>query len=111
MAVKDRQAGRTAPGESQRIDRPLCVDLDGTLVATDVLWESVVRLLRTRPGFLFLLPVWACRGRAFLKGQVAQRVELEPATLPYRQDVLAFLRHEKQTGRRIYLATDRKSVV
>lgn len=105
MAVKDRQAGRTAPGESQRIDRPLCVDLDGTLVATDVLWESVVRLLRTRPGFLFLLPVWACRGRAFLKGQVAQRVELEPATLPYRQDVLAFLRHEKQTGRRIYLAT------
>jgi hypothetical protein len=44
----------------------LCVDLDGTLIKTDLLFESVVRLLKYKPWLLFLLPVWLCRGKAVL---------------------------------------------
>ncbi|OQW93225.1 MAG: hypothetical protein BWK79_12305, partial [Beggiatoa sp. IS2] len=46
---------------------PLCVDLDGTLIATDSLWESALILLRTQPLAAFLLPVWLLRGKAYLK--------------------------------------------
>ena len=37
---------------------PLCVDLDGTLIKTDLLWESLVRLLKNNPLYLLAVPVW-----------------------------------------------------
>jgi hypothetical protein len=83
----------------------LCVDLDGTLLATDLLWLSVGRLLRRRPATALLLPLWLLRGRARLKREVARRVPLDPAALPYRGDVLEFLRLEVAAGRRLVLAT------
>ena len=46
------------------LDVPLCVDLDGTLIATDLLWESTLALLRTHPFDMVLLPVWLRKGRA-----------------------------------------------
>ena len=84
---------------------PLCVDLDGTLIPTDLLWESVLRLIARNPLYLFALPFWLMRGRACLKSQVAQRVELNVATLPYREDFLEHLRGEHARGRQIVLAT------
>lgn len=84
---------------------PLCVDLDGTLIATDSLWESALILLRTQPLAAFLLPLWLLRGKAYLKQQIAQRVTLPVETLPYRQVVLDFLRQEQQHGRKLVLAT------
>src|SRR5271165_1806662 len=42
---------------------PLCVDLDGTLVRTDLLWESLVRLLRRNPLYALAVPFWFLRGR------------------------------------------------
>ena len=59
------------PGEP-----PLFVDLDGTLVRTDTLVESVLALLRRRPLMLFVLPFWLLRGKALLKEEIARRVEL-----------------------------------
>ena len=47
--------------------RPLCVDLDGTLLATDMLWESIVLLARQRPARLALLPFWLLGGKASFK--------------------------------------------
>jgi len=89
-----------------RVSSPvLCVDLDGTLIRGNVLWECVLVLLKTRPVTLLWLPLWLLRGRAYLKQQVAARVELNPARLPYRQQVLDLLREEKQNGRRIALVT------
>jgi hypothetical protein len=32
---------------------PLCIDLDGTLIATDTLWEGLVSVLISRPWLLF----------------------------------------------------------
>ena len=92
-----------APPENQI---PLVVDLDGTLIRTDLLWEHLARLLRRNP--LWILPVliwWLCRGRAYLKKQLARRVKIDPAALPYHEKFLAFLREQKSAGRKLVLAT------
>ncbi|MBH0237122.1 UbiA family prenyltransferase [Methylobrevis albus] len=84
---------------------PCCVDLDGTLVATDTLHEGVLALLKLNPLFLFLLPYWLLHGKARLKREVALRTRLDPALLPYRPEVLAALHDCRANGRRIYLTT------
>jgi 4-hydroxybenzoate polyprenyltransferase len=84
---------------------PLVVDLDGTLIKTDLLWESLARLLRRNPFQLFPVLFWWTRGRAFLKKKLAARVTIDPATLPFNEPFLAFLREQKRTGRKLVLAT------
>jgi apolipoprotein N-acyltransferase len=84
---------------------PLCVDLDGTLIKTDLAWESIARLLRRNPLLLFQILFWWTRGQAFLKQQLAKRVSIDPATLPYNEPFLAFLREQKNAGRKLVLAT------
>ena len=84
---------------------PLVVDLDGTLIRTDLLVESVCSLVRQEPRALFALPVWLAKGRAHLKREIAQRVQLDPALHPYRTDLLDYLRAEREKGRQIVLAT------
>lgn len=84
---------------------PLCVDLDGTLIATDLLWESLFAMIRKRPMDLVRLPFWLLGGRANLKRRIAERVVLDPGTLPYRAEVIGFLEEEKARGRHLVLAT------
>jgi 4-hydroxybenzoate polyprenyltransferase len=83
----------------------LAVDLDGTLIKTDLLLESVCRLLREKPFALFALPLWLLKGRAHLKREIAQRVQLDPVLLPYRTALLDWLHTEREKGRHIVLAT------
>jgi 4-hydroxybenzoate polyprenyltransferase len=85
--------------------RPLVVDLDGTLVKTDLLVESICGLLRQQPLALFALPIWLLKGRAHLKAEIAQRIQLDPTLLPYRAPLLDYLRAEHDKGRSIVLAT------
>jgi 4-hydroxybenzoate polyprenyltransferase/phosphoserine phosphatase len=84
---------------------PLAVDLDGTLVKSDLLIEGIAGLLRQQPLALLALPLWLLRGRAYLKRQIAGRVELDPTLLPYRTALLDYLRSEHDKGRSIVLAT------
>jgi len=84
---------------------PLAVDLDGTLIRSDMLWESLVLLLRHNPFTALLVPFWWMRGRAYLKQQIAARVEVDPASLPYHGEFLVWLREQKRTGRKLVLAT------
>ncbi|MEM1378316.1 MAG: UbiA family prenyltransferase [Pseudomonadota bacterium] len=84
---------------------PLAVDLDGTLIAGDLLWEAVFILLRKGPWTLFLFPLWLSRGKAAFKAEIFSRVEIEPSALVYRPEVLAWLEVQKSTGREIVLAT------
>ncbi len=86
-------------------NRPVCVDLDGTLFRGDLLVESVIALLKINPLFLFLLPVWLIGGKAHLKQQIANRVDIDPVALPYNKPFLAWLRKQKKAGRPIVLAT------
>lgn len=85
--------------------RTLCVDLDGTLIATDMLWESAFSVLKVRPWLLLMLPVWLSRGRAHLKHRLAEAAHIDFSTLPYRQHVLDLLETEKGRGRAVVLAT------
>jgi 4-hydroxybenzoate polyprenyltransferase/phosphoserine phosphatase len=82
----------------------LCVDLDGTLVRTDTLKESLIALLRRRPWLLIALPWWLMRGRTHFKAKVAA-FDFDPSDLPYNEDLVAYLRAERATGRRVVLAT------
>ena len=84
---------------------PLVVDLDGTLIATDSLFEAALALLKKQPACFLLFFVWALRGKAFLKAEIAQRLQLSVENLPYRLEVLAFLNLEREAGRKLVLAT------
>ncbi len=84
---------------------PLCVDLDGTLIRTDLLWESVVLLARRRPLAMMLLPFWLARGKAHLKEKLARAVRIDAATLPYNEALVEHLRRERASGRRLLLVT------
>jgi phosphoserine phosphatase len=85
--------------------RPLCVDLDGTLVATDTLVEATLALIRRRPWTVLQMPGWLLRGPAALKGEVAQRQQVDAAALPYRDEVVTFVRDARLMGRRVLLTT------
>ena len=84
---------------------PLAVDLDGTLIATDLLWEGLFLLLRKNPLFLFMVPVWLASGPARLKCEIAARIDIDATGLPYRDEVISRLRDERANGRQIILAT------
>lgn len=84
---------------------PLFVDLDGTLLFTDLLGEGIVRCIRRNPACLFSLPVWLAKGRPHLKRQVAERELLDMASLPWNEELINFLQHQRSTGRTIVLST------
>ncbi len=84
---------------------PLYVDLDGSLLATDSLHESLVRLLVRKPWTIFPALGWLFGGKARFKSRIASAQQLDPETLPYREAVVDYLRAERATGRRILLAT------
>ena len=98
------ETAQTGPKVPTRIP-PLAVDLDGTLLKTDLLLESFLVLLKRKPFCMFLLPLWLLKGKAYLKQQIAARVELDADTLPYRTELLDYLRRERDEGRHLVLAT------
>ena len=104
MELYSLRTGLHRPATTET-DVPLCVDLDGTLLRTDMVWESLVRLLKQNPLYLVLVPGWLLRGRAYLKAEIAARVEMEVSALPYNQDLLDFIQAEKRAGRYIMLVT------
>jgi 4-hydroxybenzoate polyprenyltransferase len=89
----------------ERIRRPLYVDMDGTVLATDVLWEMLIRLMRTRPWLLIRAPFWLIKGKAFFKRQLVSHITLNPALLPYHEPVIDYLNRERRKGREVILAT------
>ena len=78
--------GVSASGIDEAV--PLCVDLDGTLIRSDLLVESALALIARNPLSLFAMLIWLMRGKAFLKKQIAQRIELDASSLPYNCEVL-----------------------
>lgn len=83
---------------------PLAVDLDGTLVLSDTLHESILALLRGNPLLLFVMPFWLLGGKARFKREIARRLVPDPASLPYNEPLLAWLR-EQRPGRKLILAS------
>jgi 4-hydroxybenzoate polyprenyltransferase len=84
---------------------PLCVDLDGTLIYSDLLFESALLLIKRNPLYLLRMVLWLFAGKAACKAQIAARVTLNPAALPYNGDLLGWLKAERQAGRSLWLCT------
>jgi 4-hydroxybenzoate polyprenyltransferase len=84
---------------------PLIVDLDGTLIHTDMLHESALRVSRDRPLDVLRIPLWLLQGKAVLKSELASRSSFDASLLPYNESLLAWLKEERAAGRRIVLCT------
>lgn len=84
---------------------PLCVDLDGTLLKTDTLFELMARVLVRQPWMIVMLFIWLLRGKHILKYQLAKRCQLAPDLLPYNPELLAYLKAARHAGRKIFLVT------
>ena len=97
--ISPAPVARDAPGV------PLAVDLDATLVKSDMLMESLVAALKRAPWLVVAIPFWLARGRARLKSELAQRADIDVAVLPYDEGVLAELRRARAAGRTLVLAT------
>lgn len=99
------------PGSAAASPRPLAVDLDGTLLRSDLMWEGLARVVLRRPWRLPAIGLALLGGRAAFKARVAAAVELDPAGLPWREDLLDWVRAERRRGRRIVLATAADRVI
>ncbi|MFT3802272.1 MAG: UbiA family prenyltransferase [Burkholderiaceae bacterium] len=84
---------------------PLVVDLDGTLVHTDLLVESALVLAKSSPLSLARLPSWLAAGKASLKANIAARAQVDVDALPYCEPVLTMIEAARQEGRPVVLAT------
>jgi 4-hydroxybenzoate polyprenyltransferase/phosphoserine phosphatase len=104
MAV-DVRLEKSAGGDAVGAQRVLFVDLDGTLVRTDLLHEGLV--LAAKRGFGSLGGVlWRLvRDKASGKRLLAERFTPDVGQLPYRADVLAFLAEQRSQGVKVVLAT------
>ena len=103
---KESVAGenRSASGDPGLV-RPLFVDLDGTLIQTDLLHEAILTLAFRAPRELLGI-FWGTRhSRAALKQQLARVVHPDAATLPYRQEVRTLIEMHRARGGRTVLAT------
>jgi 4-hydroxybenzoate polyprenyltransferase len=100
-AAADLKSCMTDPA----LHHPLVVDLDGTLIKSDLLFETATSLVVRRPLAAFYLFGWLMRGKPELKARLAGAVTVDVATLPYNQELVAWLREQKAQGRRLVLAT------
>ena len=108
------QSGQSVAPESvvaQVANEPLCVDLDGTLVKSDTLLDTVIVLARQSPVSLLQFPKWIAQGKAAFKQKVSALAAIDVVHLPYNQPLLEYLRQQHAEGREIYLATGADTVL
>jgi len=85
--------------------RTVVVDLDGTLISSDLLVESIFVFLRATPLLFFKLILWLIGGKANLKQKLADDIAPCVDTLPYNQPLLVWLKALRADGARLVLAT------
>src|SRR5437899_3180556 len=87
------------------IDVPVVVDLDGTLIRTDLLVESAFAHLGENPLRILSLFTMLMRGKAALKAGIAAETPIDAVHLPYDERVLALIEEARREGRKIYIAS------
>ena len=83
----------------------LIVDLDHTLIDTDLLVKSSIGVLRKNPWLILHYFLWLSKGKGYLKDQLVRRFEINVTHLPYNQTVINYVRQRKDEGSRVILAT------
>jgi 4-hydroxybenzoate polyprenyltransferase len=84
---------------------PLVIDLDGTLLRTDLLLETGVEFIRHRPLELLKVLGWLIKGKAELKEGLALATDIDVSVLPYDPSVIELIKAERTKGRTVILAT------
>ncbi|MCB1196809.1 MAG: UbiA family prenyltransferase [Deltaproteobacteria bacterium] len=84
---------------------PLCVDLDNTLVMSDLLLENILNSVKKRPQTLLIMPWWLLRGRQYFKHKVEEHTNIAFEMLPYREEVLELIGKKKREGASVYLVS------
>lgn len=92
-------------GATDASDYPLVLDLDGTLLRTDLLLEAALQYAKKSPHTAFLLIWWALKGIAHLKHQLALRTEVAIALLPVNEQLVSYAREAADSGRTVVAAT------
>lgn len=84
---------------------PLCVDLDGTLVRTNTLFEAALSAIKKNPLVIFDIAAAGLRSKAAVKHTIGIYSVMDPKTLPYNAEFLAWLKNQHTQGRTLILAT------
>lgn len=88
------------------MSNPLVVDLDGTLLKSDMLWESFFTFIKSMPWRFYLPIIWLCiGGKRYLKTRLAEHVNIPIEHLPFDAIIVSWLTSAKEAGRRLILAT------
>lgn len=90
---------------SQKPNIPLCVDLDGTLIRSDIMLESFVRAFKRHLYIVFMVPFWLMQGKQHLKRELANRSEIDVENLPYDYEFLEYLKAQFGEKRELVLVT------
>ena len=85
--------------------KPLIVDLDGTLLKGDLLFETAWRFIIKNPLHIFLLLKYLLAGKASLKHYLAAKININPQYLPYNQQIIKIIKEAKRKGHKVVLAT------
>lgn len=83
----------------------LCVDLDGTLIATDSIVETIILAIKKKPIILLLLPFWLLNGKTYFKNKISAYALPDVEFLPYNEEVIELIKYEKAKGRKIALVS------
>lgn len=86
-------------------NNPLCIDLDGTIIYSDCFLESILKLIKSQPFTILLIPFWILKGLVHFKNEVFSRIELNTESLPYNFDLIDYIKSERLTGRKTILIT------
>lgn len=84
---------------------PLIVDLDHTLIDTDLFYESSIAMLKKSPWLIVLYSFWFIQGKGYLKEKLVKRCNIDISALPYNQVAIDYIKKRKKQGTKIILAT------
>ncbi|KAA3498876.1 UbiA family prenyltransferase [Rhizobium rhizogenes] len=84
---------------------PIVVDLDGTLLLSDTLYEVAALSLFRRPFALISALPSLLQGRHVLKSTIAKHVDLNSLVLPLREDLVNWLRQKAGEGHALHLCS------
>ena len=90
---------------NNKMTRTIVVDLDGTLVHSDMLVENLFLFLRHNPLRIFGLVLWLSGGKAHFKRKLADAILPEVHRLPYNKALIGWLAQQRSAGARLVLAT------
>ncbi len=107
---KSNQTNRLKRADNAFNQRILCVDLDGTLIRSDMIIECIVTLLRSPKSILNIFK-WLSKGRAYFKYELARNTNIDISTLPYNSEVIGLIKREKKLGTKVVLVTAASEVI